>query len=238
MIVRILRARDEIIYILGIDMSRAFDTIDRNRLIDELRAIIDEDSWRMVAQLLANTTLEVKLRTALSNPFKTNIGAPQGDSLSPVLFIVYLELAMRQIRAACPRPAADSIIPTEVMYADDTDFVSTSSEIITAIENSAETILKSWNLAMNRDKTEKTKLKREEKRTEEHWRAHKETWHTARRHRRNAKAKTARSSSIPKYTENMEPQKAQQNQHIKTAEVLQRIHHTDTDIQRLHLGAH
>lgn len=34
MIARIMRARDEIIYILGIDMSRAFDTIDRKRLMD------------------------------------------------------------------------------------------------------------------------------------------------------------------------------------------------------------
>jgi hypothetical protein len=27
----------------------------------------------------------------------TNIGAPQGDSLNPVLFIIYLELAMMEI---------------------------------------------------------------------------------------------------------------------------------------------
>ncbi len=45
--------------------------------------------------LLDKTNLQAKIERTLSEPFYTNLGAPQGDSLSPVLFIIYLELAMR-----------------------------------------------------------------------------------------------------------------------------------------------
>jgi hypothetical protein len=92
---------------------------------------------RMVHVLLDKANLQAKIERALSEPFDTNLGAPQGDSLSPVLFIIYLELAMRQLRAACPRPPEDLNLPIEAIYADDTDFISSSTEVIAAIEPAA-----------------------------------------------------------------------------------------------------
>ena len=141
MIAQVMKAQESI-FILGIDMSRAFDTIDRAKLLRELRSIIDHDSWRLVQALLSNTELKTRIRNALSKPFATNIGAPQGDSLSPVLFTIYLELALREIRKACPRPPEDLTIPQEIEYADDTDFISRSEEVIDLIEHTAADILK------------------------------------------------------------------------------------------------
>ncbi|GFS11343.1 hypothetical protein ElyMa_006669300 [Elysia marginata] len=37
-------------------------------------------------------------------PFMSNVGTPQGDSLSPVLFTIYLENALREIRTTLPEP--------------------------------------------------------------------------------------------------------------------------------------
>ena len=125
----------------------------------------------MVQTLLVDTELQARIRNVLSDPFTTNIGAPQGDSLSPVLFTIYLELALRQIRAACPRPTKDATIPHEIEYADDTDFISKSEDVVDSIEIEAAKILKSWNLAMNSDKTEKIVLKREQNRADEKWRS-------------------------------------------------------------------
>jgi hypothetical protein len=170
MIARIMRAREEI-HILGVDMSRAFDTLVRQKILDGLHNVIDEDSLRMVNVLLDQTSLQAKVGRALSTPFETNIGAPQGDSLSPVLFIVYLELAMREIRAACPRPAEDTAVPNEIIYADDTDFVSTSKDLLDEIEPKAQAILGEYNLAMNTEKTEKTTLRRAANKQEETWRS-------------------------------------------------------------------
>ena len=56
-------------------------------------------------------------------PFLSNIGTPQGDSLIPVLFILYLEAALKEIRDLPEEKEPQ--LPTEIAYADDVDFVST-----------------------------------------------------------------------------------------------------------------
>ena len=154
-----MKVREEL-FVLGIDMSRALDTIDRSVLLTELRIIINiDDNWRMIRALLIETELVAKLKKTHYKPFKTNIGAPQGDSLSPILFIIYLELAMRQIRTAVQRPPDDSKIPNEIIYADDTDFICTLNKIIESLKREAKPILANWNLAMNENKTKLTDLK-------------------------------------------------------------------------------
>jgi hypothetical protein len=160
LIARIMKAKEEVL-VLGLDMSRAFDTLERQLLINGLREIIDEDSLRMVHVLLDKTNLQAKIERALSDPFDTNLGAPQGESLSPVLFVVYLELAMRQLRATTPIPPEDLALPTEAIYADDTDFIPTSNEVIAAIEPAAKVTLGEWNLVVNSDKTDLTVIRRE-----------------------------------------------------------------------------
>ena len=89
--------------ILGIDMSRAFDTIRRDRLMQILETFLDDSELRMIRLLLADTTLEPRLAKGSCAMFNTTIGTPQGDSLSPVLFIVYLEAALRDLRLMLPQ---------------------------------------------------------------------------------------------------------------------------------------
>ncbi|GFR89314.1 retrovirus-related Pol polyprotein LINE-1 [Elysia marginata] len=109
--------------ITGIDMSAAFDTIDRTLLLKTLREIINEDELRIVQFLLSKTTLDVKINgTNTTQLFTTNVGTPQGDSLSPVLFIVYLENALRNARS---NETPQQVLPNEIIYADDIDFVGT-----------------------------------------------------------------------------------------------------------------
>ena len=78
------------ITITGIDMSAAFDTIDRAMLLNILETIIEEDELRLVRFLLSNTCLNIRIGgTKEEKKFTSNIGTPQGDSLSPILFVVY-----------------------------------------------------------------------------------------------------------------------------------------------------
>ncbi len=51
------------------------------------------------------------------------------------------ELVMRQIRAGCARPPLDAFIPNEAIYADDTDFLSKSREVLARIEPEAKTTM-------------------------------------------------------------------------------------------------
>ena len=160
-----------VIEILGIDMSKAFDTIQRHRLLAVLETFLLPDDLRLVRLLIANTTLSVRLGGFESSPFHTTIGTPQGDSLSPVLFVVYLDAALRDVLATAPhRCPADSTLPIDIIYADDTDFVSTSSAWLAQLEPLAATVLRQWNLHVNAEKTEHTKLTRQQDRVSEEWR--------------------------------------------------------------------
>ena len=82
------------INILGIDLTAAFDMLDRQKLLDESFHIFNQDEWRLINYLLDRTTLQARFKTALSQPFVTTWGSPQGDSLSPTLFVIYLECAL------------------------------------------------------------------------------------------------------------------------------------------------
>ena len=69
--------------VLGIDMSKAFDTIYRDRLLEVISAFLKEDHIRLIRYLLvANTSLSIKIGSTVSDQFSINIGTPQGDSLS------------------------------------------------------------------------------------------------------------------------------------------------------------
>ena len=93
------------IKISGIDMTAAFDTIDRNQLLNIITTIVTEDELRIIRFLLSNTKINTSINGATeTNIFISNVGTPQGDSLSPVLFVVYLEHALKKIRTTLPRP--------------------------------------------------------------------------------------------------------------------------------------
>ena len=48
----------------------------------------DDEEIRMVRYHMASTTLNVKIGDSYEKKLKTNIGAPQGDCLSPMIFVV------------------------------------------------------------------------------------------------------------------------------------------------------
>ena len=83
------------VYITGIDMSSAFDTIHREKLLNQLSNFIDEDELRMCRLLLSETCITVKNDNVT---FKSNLGSPQGDGISGTFSISYFENALRKIR--------------------------------------------------------------------------------------------------------------------------------------------
>ena len=87
-------------------MSAAFDTIGREKLLNILKSIINDDELRTTRFLLSNTTIYPKIHGAtIKKSFKSNVGTPQGDCLSPVFFIIYLEHPLREVRVF-PQPAS------------------------------------------------------------------------------------------------------------------------------------
>ena len=138
-------------------MSAAFDTIDRDILLQILKNIVEEDELRLIQFLLSNTHINTRINNAdINAPFTSNVGTPQGDGLSPVLFTIYLEHALKEVRTVKgePKSPLEEKIPREIGYADDVDFVDLEYIDIDAVQRT----LHRYNLKFNIDKTEKKNI--------------------------------------------------------------------------------
>ena len=80
---------------IGLDMSSAFDTIDRAELMSILETIVDEDELRMCRILLSDTTMKMRFDNHEEETFPTNKGSPQGDGISGTFFNISFENALR-----------------------------------------------------------------------------------------------------------------------------------------------
>lgn len=69
---------------MGIDLSKAFDCIDRKNLLNILEEQLSDEAMRIIQYLLSNTCMKCKVGKTTSESFQTNQEIPQGDALSPV----------------------------------------------------------------------------------------------------------------------------------------------------------
>ena len=169
------------IHILLLDMSRAFDTIDRGILLKDLKDLLEPDILHLVSLLLIDVQLEVKHNKKLGKKFKPDIGSPQGDCASPIWFIFYLHKALKNSKLSSSRDIeidtshdhnytkadknkkitkVQKAFTIEQQYADDTSWATTNIKIIEEIKETIPTILTNKNLIVNQDKTEEYTISR------------------------------------------------------------------------------
>ena len=66
------------IHILGVDLSKAFDTVCRRKLLEVLRTLLPSDEVRLIHLLLSNTSLRTKIKDNNGDSFPTTSGTPTG----------------------------------------------------------------------------------------------------------------------------------------------------------------
>ena len=167
-IAKALTYRDVEYYILGIDLSQAFDTVDRPFLINVLEKILNNDEIIMIRKLLTNTRLKVRWNgNSTQTFFETNIGILQGDGLSPILFTIYLEAALgtfkskvkNHIKLDHSHTNLQQLTPAKMVgYADDLDFIGRDKQQLLNLESKLKDEFSNWNLKVNTDKTELIKI--------------------------------------------------------------------------------
>ena len=75
-------------------MTKAFDTVNRRNLLQELKEKLEPDELHILSILIKDVSLKVKIRTEIGESKEADIGIAQGDCLSTVLFIFYLARSM------------------------------------------------------------------------------------------------------------------------------------------------
>ena len=75
------------------DFSSAFDCVHHNILLWKLKHefFIQGDFLRLITAFLSGRTGAVKLNGIISQWIADKIGVPQGGSLSPILYLLYVD---------------------------------------------------------------------------------------------------------------------------------------------------
>ena len=81
------------IHLLMLNMLKAFDTVNRSTLMQELANVLDPDELHII-NLLTNTQLRIWCGNEKSNAFETDTSVPQDGCMSINLSIFYLAKAL------------------------------------------------------------------------------------------------------------------------------------------------
>ena len=94
MVEKALSSSDLQIYIELLDMSKAFDTVNRQLLFEHLETILEPDELHILSLLTNAPNIKIQLEQCEGPGFTSYQGIMQGDCLSAVLFIYYLSCAL------------------------------------------------------------------------------------------------------------------------------------------------
>ena len=111
---------NEIQKVLGIDISKAFDSLPRSKLLNVLEQVFgkDCDIIRMTHIILAISKIQIKYRNEYRQSFESNKEVPVEDLVSPHLFIIYLQAIINEILSE-----NNHLNFLVLIYADDEDLI-------------------------------------------------------------------------------------------------------------------
>ena len=145
-------SQDYTIHLLLLDMSKAFDTVNREKLFEILENTLEKDELHLLKILTKEPRIQVRVNKSNSDSFKTTVGILQGDALSALLFILYLSVILKnedQIEGILSRPK----------YADDITYATRERNVIEQIKHDIPNQLAEGNLKVNNTKTEEFSIK-------------------------------------------------------------------------------
>eukprot|EP00759_Apiculatamorpha_spiralis_P008987 PhF_6_TR15907/c0_g1_i1/m.24532 len=121
------RRHDRHFVMAQFDLVNAFGSPPHEILEKVMRwARIDE---RVISYLYKGATMELKLKAGLSRKIQVKRGVLQGDTLSPILFNLVMEIALRFVRKSCPFGIEyGGSTHFQKAYADDVTFLTKTPE--------------------------------------------------------------------------------------------------------------
>lgn len=112
------------IYNCFIDFQKAFDTIKHKIIWATLKSYgVDTKMITLLQNIYEKSQSAVRIGNEYGEWFQTDVGTRQGDPLSPLLFIVYLERVMDQVRQNTCGINVSGLLINNLRFADDIDLI-------------------------------------------------------------------------------------------------------------------
>lgn len=132
-----------------LDLRRAFDTVNHETLftkLDQFRLSTNTLNW--LKSFLTDRTQCVKINNLLSTSKPCNIGLPQGSTLGPVLFTLYIN----DLPTVCDNVKIQMYADDTIIYTHGKNMTEVADKLTAAMGNVADWLKKSC-LTLNLDKT-------------------------------------------------------------------------------------
>ena len=154
-IIKKYTTKNNILFSCFVDFSKAFDSMWRRALIEKLRKIGINGPFLQVIESIYNTTTNSLIyNDSLTPKFISNIGVKQGDTLSIILFNLYINDLPNIFSFDGNDPIVVGHTPINcLIYADDLVIMSTSAEGLQQCLNKHATYCNKWKLQVNLEKT-------------------------------------------------------------------------------------
>ena len=149
--------QNKILFTCFVDFTKAFDSIWRSALMNKLQTIgINGHFLQIIKSIYNTTTNSLIYKGSLTSKFMSNVGVKQGDTLSTILFNLYINDLPKIFAFNGNDPI--SLKTTNISclkYADDLIIMSTSHDGLQKCLDKLEIYCKTWKLDLN---TKKTKI--------------------------------------------------------------------------------
>ena len=142
-------------YVCFIDLSKAFDMINRDCLFMKLaNAGIQGNMYWAIRSLYINHASSVLVNNHQTNWFTNVTGVKQGDNISTTLFALYLnDLALEILNSGKGIQLEEQLNLSILMYADDIALISENEQNLQDMLNIVYNWCSKWGMVLNRDKS-------------------------------------------------------------------------------------
>lgn len=150
------KVRNQPLHLVFVDIEKAYDNIPLCNLWRALKTSnISSVIIKAIQNLYENSTAKIKVQNYLSPGFKITKGLRQGCCLSPTLYKIYTENALKEWKRKCKNmgiPVNDITIYS-LQFADDQLILAQDIEDIEYITRKLIEEYKKWGLQVNKNKT-------------------------------------------------------------------------------------
>lgn len=119
------------LYSCFIDFEKAFDRVDRGKLLDACRRLGMHGTFLAgIQRIYEDIQMVVAINGTTGEPFATHKGTKQGSELSPLLFGIFIEQLHKLIALKAPGagPLVGAMRVPDILYADDVAMLARTAE--------------------------------------------------------------------------------------------------------------